>query len=495
MGFLENIQQVWEKVSLTQRILLVTVVLTAIAGGTFVVQWARRPDMQLLYRGLGPDEAAQVIERIQAQDIPYEVRAGGTAIYVPSTNLHQLRLDVAGQGILSNSKSGYGIFDNEKIGISPFVQNVNLKRAQQEELAKSIQTMEGVLSARVHLSNTDSDNIFATSEGQATASVIIQMRPGHTLTPNNVAAVSNLVASATGLKPENVTITDTQGRLLSSKSHELFSAQAGTAQDYRERIEKYYKTKIEAFLAKFIAENKVAIEVGALVDLKGSDTVTETPTVDSTQAVTEETTTDTEPITSATGTAGASEEKSSSTTSSKYVYGTTVRKETVLAGEVLALSVAAVVDLSSDDPNDTQPIMTVADVNEIIQSAVNIKDANAVTITVKEAKFARAAIPVFAQADQDWTRYLALAREASMGIMAFCALLVYLIFARARKKAAGTASQESLAQLQAGAAGMLMESTDDETQQVAVVRRQISSALKSNPDHVRELFASWMQEG
>jgi len=72
---------------------------------------------------------------------------------------------------------------------------------------------------------------------------------------------------------------------------------------------------------------------------------------------------------------------------------------------------------------------------------------------------------------------------------------VYLIFARARKKADAAASQTSLAQLQAGAAGMLMETTDDETQQVAVVRRQISSALKSNPDQVRELFASWMQEG
>ena len=492
MGILENIQQVWEKVSLTQRILLVAVVLMAAAGGTLIVQWARRPDMQLLCRGLGPDEAALVVERIQAQDVQYELRAGGTAVYVPSTNLHQLRVDVIGGGILSNNKSGYDIFDNEKIGISPFVQKVNLKRANQDELERTIQTIEGVLSARVHLSNSDTDNLFAAQDSQSTASVFVKMRPGHSLTPGNVAAISNIVAAAAALKPENVTITDSQGRLLSSKSNELFSAQAGTAQDYRERVEKYYRTKIETFLSKVLGENRVAIEVGAVIDMKGSDTVTETPTVDTSQAITEEITSDAEPIVTDPNATPA--EKLQKTTSSTYAVGTTVRKERTLAGEILSLSVSAFVDLTSDDPNDTQPIMPITDVNDIIQNAVNIRDANAVTITVKQAKFRRPATPVFAQADQNWTRYLVLAREASMGIMAFCALLVYLIFARARKKAVGTASQTSLAQLQAGATGMLMESTDDEAQQVAVVRRQISSALKSNPDHVRELFAGWMQE-
>jgi flagellar M-ring protein FliF len=107
MEFLQNIHQVWEKVGLTQRVLLIVVVLTAAAGGALIVQWARGPDMQLLYSGLGPDEAAQVVERVQAQDIHYEVRANGTAVYVPSRNLRRLRLDVAGRGILSHNKSGY----------------------------------------------------------------------------------------------------------------------------------------------------------------------------------------------------------------------------------------------------------------------------------------------------------------------------------------------------------------------------------------------------
>jgi flagellar M-ring protein FliF len=492
MGILENIQQVWEKVSLTQRVLLIAVVLTAGAGGTLIVQWARRPDMKLLCRGLSPEEIAQVVERIQAQDIHYDLRVNGTAVYVPGKDLYKLKMDVAREGIVSNSKSGYGIFDNEKIGISPFVQNVNLKRAQQDELAKSIQTIQGVVSARVHLSSSDTDNIFAGQDTESTASVIIKMRPGYNLTPDNVAAISNLVASAAGLKAENITITDAQGRLLSSKSNELFAGQAGTAQDYRERIEKYWKTKIETMLTTIIGNNRVSIEVGAVIDMKGSDTLTETPTVDTSQAITEETTTDTEPIV---GDPNATpQEKTSKNTSATYAVGTTVKKEKILAGDIISLSVAGAVDLTSDDPNNPQPIWKIEDVNSIIKSVVNIKDPNAVTITIREAKFVRPSIPVFAEAEQDWTRYLTLAREASMGIMAFCALLVYMIFARARKKAGAAASQTSLAQLQAGAAGMLMEPSDDETQQVAVVRRQISSALKSNPDQVRELFASWMQE-
>jgi len=495
MGFLQNIHQVWEKVGLTQRVLLIVVVLMAGAGGTLIIQWARCPDMKLLYSGLGPDEAAQVVERVQAQDLHYEVRANGTAVYVPSRNLHRLRLDVAGGGILSNSKSGYGIFDNERIGIGSFVQNINLKRALQGELAKSIQTMDGILSARVRLSSSDADNISAAQDSQSTASVIIQMRPGHSLTPNNVATISNLVAAVTGFKPENVTITDSQGRLLSSKPHERFSTQAGTAQDYRERIEKYWKMKIETLLGKVIGENRVAIEVGAVIDMKGSDTLTKTPVVASAQAVSEKTTSETEPAAGTADPGGTGEERTSKTTNYTYAVGSIVKKEIVLAGDILSLSVSGCVDLTSDDPNDTQPIMKIEVVNDMIQGVVNIRNPNAVTITVRQTKFFRQPKPVFAEADQNWTRYLSLAREASMGIMAFCALLVYLIFSQARKKASGAASQVSLAQLQAGATGMLMETSDDETQEVAVVRRQISSALKSNPDHVRELFASWMQEG
>ena len=188
-------------------------------------------------------------------------------------------------------------------------------------------------------------------------------------------------------------------------------------------------------------------------------------------------------------------ERTSKTTNYTYAVGSIVKNEIVLAGDILSLSVSGFVDLTSDDPNDTQPIMKIEVVNDIIQSVVNIKNPNAVTITVRQTRFIRPPKSVFVKADQNWTRYLSLAREASMGIMAFCALLVYLIFSQARKKATGAASQASLAQLQAGATGMLMETSDGETQQVAVVRRQISSALKSNPDHVRELFASWMHEG
>ena len=97
---------------------------------------------------LYPHDAAKITEQLSEQGIAYELHDGGTSIYVPHNEVYRLRLDLAKDGLPSGEQNGYKLFDDEKIGVSPFVQNVNLKRALQDELAKSIQMVDGV--AHVH---------------------------------------------------------------------------------------------------------------------------------------------------------------------------------------------------------------------------------------------------------------------------------------------------------------------------------------------------------
>ena len=129
MNFFQKIQAIWRNVSLVQRALLMAVVLTFAIVAGLLVHWARRPDMRMLYQQLSPEEASKITEKIGEKGIKYELRSGGTTIFVPKEHVYQLRLDMAKEGLPVGDQGGYKIFDEEKIGISPFVQNVNLKRA------------------------------------------------------------------------------------------------------------------------------------------------------------------------------------------------------------------------------------------------------------------------------------------------------------------------------------------------------------------------------
>lgn len=171
----------------------------------------------LLYSGLEARDAASVAERLEGAGIPYELRDGGSAIYVPAAQVDQARLRVASGGALSFGSVGYEIFDsNDGIGATSFVQNVNARRALEGELARSINAISAVSGARVHLVLPER-RLFSREQQEPSASVVISVRGQ--LSPGQVSTISNLIATAVpGLSPSRITIADDQGRLLASPS-------------------------------------------------------------------------------------------------------------------------------------------------------------------------------------------------------------------------------------------------------------------------------------
>ena len=493
MEFLRKIVLIWQKVSLVQRVLLVAVVVASVIMGSLLVYWARQPDMRMLYQDLPPTEASKITEKISEKEIAYELRDGGTTIYVPRENVYQLRLDLAKDGLPVAEQNGYKLFDDEKIGVSPFVQNVNLKRALEDELAKSIQMIDGVAHARVHIVNPE-QKLFASEEEQTTGSVVLRLRPGYRLSATNIAAITHLVSgSVKGLKAENVTVIDSQGHLLSNEQDPGLTTGASTVHDYKERVEQDLARKAEDMLTAVLGPGRATVRVSAVIDMNSISTVTETydPTgkVPTKEEVTNNSQTD----------AGASGQKTAAGTTKKdetvvteYQVGKTVKQQISVPGEIKSLSVAAFVDLSTD-ANDTgsggQPalLMQVTEAEQIIRTALGLKESD--SIKVINAKFHRAAEPVAEEEPADWSRYLALARQLSLGIMAICALIVLRIFSRAR----GKAVTEARAQLPEGAgpAGLL---PGEAAAEPVMLRRQITQALRQNPERVRQMFLSWIDE-
>ena len=498
MNFFQKIAAVWQKVSLVQRALLIAIVLTFIVIGALLTHWARRPDMRMLYQQLSPEEASKITEKISDKAVVYELRNGGTSIYVPKEKVYQLRLDMAREGLPVGEQGGYRIFDNEKIGVSPFVQNVNLKRALQEELAKSIQMIDGVVHARVHIV-TSEQTLFTSDAGKTTASVVLRLRPGYRLSALNIAAITHLVSgSVEGLTFEYVNVIDSQGRLLSSQSDQTMASGAGTVQDYRERVEQNLANKVEEMLTTVLGPGRAIVRVSAIIDMNSVNIATETYDPTAKVISKEEITSDSETgagAPSASGSPAASGSiKKNEIIITEYEVGRTVKQEVVLPGEIRSLSVAAFVDLSVADANaggaggGSALIMQLPEVEEIIRNALGLKE-NA-SLKVVNVKFHRPDIEsMIDEEPSNWPRYTAIARHASLGIMAVCALLVLRIFRGARRKATSEAGQLPGA---AGPGGRLP--SRGEKPESLVLRSQIAATLQSNPSQVKQLFASWIEE-
>jgi len=505
MNFFQKIVLTWQKVSLVQRALLIAVGISFLITGALLIHWARRPDMRMLYQGLPAEEAAQITEKISEKDILYELREGGTTIYVPKEHVYQLRLDMAKEGLPQGQQSGYKIFDDEKIGVSPFVQNVNLKRALQEELAKSIQMVDGVVYARVHIVSSESayGGLFTSEAGKTTASVVLRLRPGYRLSASNIAAITHLVAgSVEGLKSENVIVIDSQGHLLSSDSNQTIASGAGTVADYKERVEQSLAKKVEDMLTAVLGPGRATVKVSAVIDMNSVNTVTEIYDPAAKVASKEEITTKSEveqgetPAQGQTATPGSTKKDEMIVT--EYEVGKTVKQEVILPGEIKSLSVAAFVDLSVSDANEAdsggQPamIMPLSDVEEIIKNALGLKQTD--LLKVVHVKFHQPTELIIEDKPSNWPRYIAIARHLSLGIMAICALLVLRIFRGAKKKAALAGSpvgQAGLPEAEAAAGLLPGEAAGSEP---LALRRQITSALNHDPERVRQLFTSWIEE-
>jgi flagellar M-ring protein FliF len=500
MNVLQKIVAVWEKINVVQRALLLAIIMAMVGIGMFLTHWAKLPDMQMLYTDLSPEDAAKVTDKISEKGIAYELRNGGKSVYAPREKIYQLRIDLAKEGLPGGDKGGYSLFDDEKIGISPFVQNVNLKRALQDELAKSIQMIEGVSHARVHIVSND-QALFNSNQPQTSASVVLKLRPGYKLSNTNIAAIANLVAgSVEGLRTDNITIVDSDGRLLSGQADGAVASSAGTVQDYKERVEQNLANKVEQMLLAVLGPGRATVRVSAEVNMTSVQMITETynPTG---KVVTKEETknnSETEPATS--GEAGktlAGGVKKDETSTTEYLVGKTVEQKSSVPGSVTSLSVAAVVDLSPADTNQPQAagtgakIMQVTEVEKLIETALGLNLKGRDSLKVVEAKFYRPIVPPEELQPPKKLDYVAIARNASLGIMAISALLVLKIFTKAGKKAA----TEAAAQLPAGVENMAMlPAGGSATGEPVVVRRQLTEVMRSNPDQARKLFTNWLQE-
>jgi flagellar M-ring protein FliF len=235
------------------------------------------PSMVLLYGDLATSDSASIVSKLEAQKIPFEIRQGGAQVLVPGDKALRLRLTLAEQGLPSGGSIGYEIFNDQKtLGTTNFVQNVNLLRALEGELQRTIQTISSVKSARVHLVLPRRE-LFSRERQQPSASITLRMAGASRLEKEQIAAVQHLVAAAVpGLIPTRVSIVDNRGKLLARGFEEDASeTMAAKAEERRRALENRFSRTIEELLEKTVGAGKVRAEVKADMDFDRISTTDE----------------------------------------------------------------------------------------------------------------------------------------------------------------------------------------------------------------------------
>lgn len=261
----------------------------------FLAMKVTQPKMVLLYGNLDLQESAEIVARLEAQRVPYQIASNGAQILVPEDRMLRVRMQLAEAGLPSGGSMGYEIFDKANaLSATNFMQNINHLRALEGELARTIRAIDQVQSARVHLVLPKRE-VFSRDQREPSASIIIKTKGGRLDQPQ-VRAIQNLVASAVpDLKPSRISVVDDRGNLLAGTQEEPDQATAAASRmaDMRRQAEERLRKNIEALLERSVGIGNVRAEVAVDMDFDRVTTNQELfdpdqQVVRSTQTITEE---------------------------------------------------------------------------------------------------------------------------------------------------------------------------------------------------------------
>src|SRR5579863_6743241 len=250
LGATGQLQALVTGLSWVQRISIVVAALAVGGGIVALTHFRTEGDFRPLYTAMAPEDAAPVVQKLRESGVDYRLADGGSSVLVPSAKLAESRLTLAGAGLPKSGRVGFELFDKTNFGATELVEHINYQRALEGELERSILSMSEVVLARVHLT-FPKESVFLDQQQPAKASVMIKLRPGARLSPQNVVAVSHLVASAVeGLSPDGVAVLDMDGNLLSRPRLAASGDSQVTSEslEVRQQIERDLVSKINVTL-------------------------------------------------------------------------------------------------------------------------------------------------------------------------------------------------------------------------------------------------------
>ncbi len=275
----EGFRQFVLRLPVAQRITIGAVFLGGIMLLGGVGYWASQPDYALLFGGLAPTGASRIVDALRDEGVKYKLKEGGTAVYVPRDDVYELRLRFATENVAADAASGYELFDTGALGMTDFMQKLNLKRALEGELSRTISSLRQVEVARVHLVMPERSP-FRDAQTSASSSVVLRFNGSDRLSSGQIEGMTSLVAGAVeGLTSDRVTVLDTGGNILSTpQSGNGNLAMSGSQLRVTRELEDHLTNKGQTMLDQFLGPGNAIVRVVGHLDF--SQSVSERHSVD-----------------------------------------------------------------------------------------------------------------------------------------------------------------------------------------------------------------------
>jgi len=481
----------WQRYNARQRALLLAALAFGILAVVGVGMWSARSEYVLLANQLGPSEAAELTNRLQSSGIAYKLSYSGSEILVPAEELSRARL--AGGDMLdpmydSDAFAGGGMFDD------PNIIRIREQREREKSIARSIMKLSGIAHADVHLSQPD-PSPFVRDRMPKTASVVVTLKPGMMFSRQQSAAIVSMVAhSVEGLNPNDITLVDNTGRIL-SEERSAMGADVAMQFDFVRRLETDLAAKAETMLAQVLGPGRAVVRVSADVDFtqttRREETFDPDAKVKKSEKITTEDTTNREDTRGGAGAAlnvepgsGTTQSFGAQTSKSETIEteyeNTKITNEVVVpSGRLQRLTVSAAVDIP--EPAAGGAALTQENIRSVIQQAVGIDEerdgTNAIAIVVGPlAGMPRMEDEALGGAGA-WQQYEGLVRNASLGIASLVVLAIALLTLKKIRPVVVTPPMHDGLSLQG-------------SRQLSAIAQRV----EDDPEEVAKLLETWLGE-
>lgn len=509
--------QVWQRLSRVQKIALPAVGTAGAVALVALSLWARAPQYAPLYSSLSEQDAAAVVAKLQESSIPYSIGAAGSQILVPQSILYDVRLQMANGGLPTSSGTGFELFDQPSFGTTDFAQRVNYQRALEGELARTIERIEGVEQARIHLV-LPQPSLYTEKQKEPTASVVISTKPGKRLLSPLVDGIANLVAgSVEGLKTESINIVDNAGNTLYEKvaPGDMASAQGRSSRMQLQRaFEASLESRLQGLLDAVLGPERAVVRVSASLDWDQVESTREIyapldsqPQPRSSQVLEEKYNAQGQAAGGIPGPGASVPSYQQSNTqnngfyerkdaTTNYELSRSVEKAIRAPGALQKLSIAVVMDgANAIDEAKLQQM------RDALWAAAGMEQGRGDAISVSTLTFNRDAQErqerLLADAERRET-ILALAKTAILALAPLLLLVFLRFFLRRWGKRSQLVPQSSSMQaLAEGEAVPLLDLVEDDIDiqlpRHEIVRRRVGNLARSQPDAVVEVIRAWLE--
>jgi len=272
----ERWQEVAERVNelspLRKLLLAVSILLVAVTVFLVAMSGENKDDYKVLFSNVNDKDGAAIVAALEQMKVPHKFTEGGGAIMVPGDKVYDARLKLAGQGLPKAGNVGFEVLENQKLGTSQFVEQVNYQRALESELSNSIKTLAQVRDARVHLA-IPKTSAFLRDQPKPTASVVLSLHPGRVVDDQQTTAITHLVSSSVPqLLPAMVTVVDSDGGLLAPNPNKGGASGMDAAQiKYVGEVENQVARRIVTILEPITGRDNVRAQVAVDVDFTQSE--------------------------------------------------------------------------------------------------------------------------------------------------------------------------------------------------------------------------------